>query len=205
MVQAGVVTIMGMTAMQASAAVISEVLYDVTGTDAGQVFVELYGTPGASLDGWSLEGINGSNGSVYMTVALSGVIPSDGIFVIGDDNGSGATLVTGADLVADVDFQNGPDSIVLRDAAGILDALGYGDFASTVFAGEGNPADDVPVNWSLARANAAIDTGDNAVDFLGLEIPTPGIVPASPVPVPAAVWLFASGLLGLAGVTRRKL
>jgi len=31
-----------------------------------------------------------------------------------------------------------------------------------------------------------------------------GLVAASVVPVPAAVWLFASGLLGLAGVARRK-
>ena len=31
-----------------------------------------------------------------------------------------------------------------------------------------------------------------------------GSMPASPVPVPAAVWLFSSGLLGLIGVARRK-
>ena len=31
-----------------------------------------------------------------------------------------------------------------------------------------------------------------------------GIVSAAPVPVPAAVWLFGSGLLGLIGVARRK-
>jgi len=30
------------------------------------------------------------------------------------------------------------------------------------------------------------------------------IVLASPVPVPAAVWLFSSGLIGLIGVARRK-
>ena len=29
-------------------------------------------------------------------------------------------------------------------------------------------------------------------------------VPTSPIPVPAAIWLFASGLLGLVGVARRK-
>ena len=31
-----------------------------------------------------------------------------------------------------------------------------------------------------------------------------GAVTISPVPVPAAVWLFGSGLLGLAGIARRK-
>ncbi len=34
---------------------ISEVLYDAVGSDNGLVFVELYGTPGASLDGLFLE------------------------------------------------------------------------------------------------------------------------------------------------------
>lgn len=31
-----------------------------------------------------------------------------------------------------------------------------------------------------------------------------GLVTVNPVPVPAAVWLFASGMLGLAGVARRQ-
>ena len=30
------------------------------------------------------------------------------------------------------------------------------------------------------------------------------VVPTSPVPVPAAVWLFGSGLIGLIGIARRK-
>ena len=30
------------------------------------------------------------------------------------------------------------------------------------------------------------------------------LVPPSPVPIPAAVWLFSSGLFGLVGLARRK-
>lgn len=187
-----------------AATVISEVLYDASGTDRGNVFVELYGTPGTSLSGLFLEGVNGADGSVYKTAALSGVIPADGVFVVGDDDGSGASLVANVDLVLDVEFQNGPDSIVLRDAGGVLDALGYGDFTSAIFAGEGNPAPDVASGWSLARVNPLLDTGDNAVDFFGLDVPTPGLVPASPVPVPPALALFLSGCAGLAGVARRR-
>jgi hypothetical protein len=123
--------------------------------------------------------------------------------VIADDDGSGSTQVSNADLVADVDFQNGPDSIVLRDASGVLDALGYGDFSSAVFAGEGNAAADVAGGWSLART-VLLDSDDNAVDFTGLDTPTPGSVPLSAVPVPPALALFLSGILGLAGVSRRK-
>jgi hypothetical protein len=184
--------------------VISELLYDVSGPDAGQVFVELYGTPGTVLDGMFLDGVNGSSGSIYMSAALTGVMPVDGIFVIGDDDGSGTSLVNNADLVADVDFQNGPDSVVLRDSNGILDALGYGDFSSAVFAGEGSPVADVASGWSLARMNPALDTDNNQVDFFGLDIPTPGLAPASAVPAPAAAWLFLSGIAGLVGVSRRK-
>jgi hypothetical protein len=36
------------------------------------------------------------------------------------------------------------------------------------------------------------------------EIFDPSNPPVSSVPVPAAVWLFGSGLLGLVGVARRK-
>ena len=184
--------------------VISEVLYDAAGTDNGNVFVELFGTPGTVLDGWLIEGVNGSDGNVYRSVVLSGVIPLDGIFVVGDDSGDGTSFVNSADQIADIDFQNGPDSIVLRDASGVLDALGYGDFTSSIFAGEGMPAMDVLAGSSLARFNPLVDTDNNLVDFTVLELPTPGSVPLAAVPVPPAVALFLSGLLGMVGVARRR-
>ena len=184
--------------------IISEVLYDAAGTDNGNVFVELFGSPGTVLDGLLLEGVNGSDGSVYRSVALTGVIPLDGIFVIGDDSGDGTSQVNDADLVVEVDFQNGPDSIVLRDDFGMLDALGYGDFTTSIFAGEGMPAVDVLAGSSLARFNPLIDTDNNLVDFAVLELPTPGSVPASAVPLPPAAALFMSGVLGLIGVARKR-
>ena len=104
----------------------------------------------------------------------------------------------------DVDFQNGPDSIVLRDGSGVLDALGYGNFTSSIFAGEGMPAMDVLAGISLARFNLLADTGNNLVDFTALESPTPGSVPLAAVPLPPAVALFLSGLLGMVGVARKR-
>jgi hypothetical protein len=202
----GLLAISGALAMHVAQAntLISEVLYDAAGTDNGNVFVELFGTPGAVLDGLLLEGVNGADGNVYSTITLSGVIPADGVFVIGDDSGDGSTLVSNADLVMDVDFQNGPDSVVLRDSHGVLDALGYGDFSGGVFAGEGNPAADVQSGFSLARINQLLDSNDNLVDFVALAVPTPGSVPVSAVPVPPAVMLFLSGMAGLVGVARRR-
>jgi len=184
--------------------VISEVFYDATGADTGLVFVELFGVPGTMLDGMMLEGVNGNGGVVYRSVALSGEIPADGVFVIADDRGDGTSLVGNVDLVAAVDFQNGPDSIVLRNAAGVLDALGYGNFSSAVFAGEGNAAAAVSAGRSLARLDPLLDSDDNLADFSVLDIPTPGVIAATAVPVPPAVVLFMSGFAGLLGVSRRR-
>ncbi len=194
---------MGVIASASAAPVISEVLYDASGTDAGNVFVELFGTPGESLDGLMLEGVNGGNGAIYLSVLLAGVMPADGIFVIGDDNG-GVTSVANVDFIADVDFQNGPDSVVLRNAGGILDAVGYGNFsASDIFSGEGLSAPDPVSGSSIARFDLAVDTDDNSVDFIVLETPTPGFVPeVATVPVPPAAFLFASGLMLLAKTAR---
>lgn len=190
----------------AAAVVISELFYDADGGDSGLVFVELYGDPGLSLDGLVLEGINGSGGGVTHSVALSGAIPADGVFVLGDDDGGGATQVMNADMIAEFDPQNGPDSVVLRMGALVLDALGYGDFASALFAGEGSPAPDAGAGSSLARIAPWLDTDDNAVDFQVLATPTPGVVPAAPsaVPVPASLGLLLSGGLLLGGAARRR-
>jgi len=173
---------------------ISEVFYDAVGSDDGQSFVELSGTPGTILDGLVLEGINGSGGGVTVTIVLTGTVAPDGLFVIADVDTSGQTQVVNADLLADFDFQNGPDSIVLRDALGVRDAVGYGVFdASLVFAGEGQPAVDPAAGSSLARAFADVDTDDNAMDWIDLSIPTPGeaefLVPEPP-----------TGVLGLVAI-----
>ena len=179
---------------------ISEIYYDAPAADAGRVFVELHGPAGFDLTGLELQGINGTDGSVYQSVPLVGIIPADGLFVIADDAGGGATLVANADLVADVDFQNGPDSIRLWNDGAILDAVGYGDFTAAVFGGEGLAAPDAGPGTSLSRVGL-LDTDNNLADF-ALAVPTPGAV--STVPLPAAAWLFGSGLLGLAGAARRR-
>ncbi len=183
---------------------ISEVLYDALGSDNGKVFVELYGPPGTSLDDYSLEGVNGTDGSLTTHLTLSGSIPADGFFVVADAD-AGVTAVPDADLILDFDFQNGPDSIVLRGpGGGLLDALGYGVFEpGEVFAGEGSAAPDPPTGQSLARRLANVDSGDNLADFEALETPTPGTGPVQ-LPEPRAVLLVGACLAGLAGARPRR-
>ena len=92
---------------------ISEVLYDAASSDDGLVFVELWGTPGLPLDGWLIEGVNGADGAVGPILSLTGSVPADGFFVLADTL-SGTTSVPESDQLANFDFQNGPDSVVLR-------------------------------------------------------------------------------------------
>lgn len=183
---------------------LSEVFYDAVSTDDGLSFVELYGLPGTDLSGLLVEGINGTGGTVTDSIALSGLIPADGLFVIADGLADGTTQVSDADLIANFDFQNGPDSVVLRAGETVLDAVGYGVFAATdVFAGEGNPAVDAAAGSAIARVFANVDTGDNATDFAA-GAPTPGSAAFASVPEPSAAALLCSGLVGLAWQGKRR-
>ncbi len=61
-----------------------------------------------------------AGGSAGPTIALSGVFPADGIWLLADDVGDGTSSVVGAHLIANVDFQNGPDSSVGLDSVNVL-------------------------------------------------------------------------------------
>ena len=93
---------------------ISEIHYDNTGTDTGEA-IEVTGPAGTDLTGWSIVLHNGSNGAVYDTDALNGVIPDQG-------GGMGSlTLTYGADGV-----QNGaPDGIALVQGGTLVQFLSY--------------------------------------------------------------------------------
>jgi hypothetical protein len=140
---------------------INEIYYDSPGADNG-TFTEIYGKPGLDLTGYILDGNNGNGGVSYRQIDLSGnVIPEDGFFVVGQD-----TSVPNADLITtDVDWQNGPDNVLLMHGSDTLDAIGYGDFSSAVFVGEGNPVPEPYTTYGLGRYPDGFDTDDNAADF----------------------------------------
>lgn len=154
--------------------VINEVLVNSAGTTDREAFVELSGPPDLPLSGFSLTGINGNGGSPYVLINLQGAIPASGYFVVAHPQASAATIAMAQQFDSNVDFQNGPDSILLSYQGTAIDAVGYGSFgASDVFAGEGMPAAAPPQDQTLGRDAWQLDTDDNASDFT-VRDPTPG-------------------------------
>ncbi|MEO0479970.1 MAG: lamin tail domain-containing protein [Planctomycetota bacterium] len=186
--------------------VINEVSYDAPGGDALSVFVEIYGPAGTDVGGWILQayeaGTNTGAGSAAageinnenFVFPMGTLIPNDGngfgcLVVADGDFDGGATLVANADFVdADMDLQNGGDSIVLLDASSIVvDAVGYGNAdaagigalalngpaqGQTYF--EGMSTRDYFAPLSIQRCPSGTDTDDNLTDFTA-SAPSPGV------------------------------
>ena len=185
-----------------TAPLLSEVFYDASGSDDGQGFVEIAAAPGTVLDGLVVEAINGSDGAATHNIVLQGTVGASGLFVLADATSAGTTSVTGADQLANFDFQNGPDSVTLLNGAAVLDAVGYGTFGpGTFFAGEGTPAVDAAAGESIQRRFADVDTQDNAADWI-TGAPSPGF--AARVPEPGGALLLGTGLVGLALAAPRR-
>ena len=154
--------------------VINEILFDPPGDDAASnaEFVELKGTPGASLSGLTLVGLT-SAGVEYGSWPLgSATIPADGYLVVGPSFNTRNVDVIAAGLL-----QNGPASLQLRSScrATIVDAVAYGTFGSgAVSRGEGSPATIPPNETSIGRNPTSVDSGANSTDFAAQVLPTPG-------------------------------
>ncbi len=181
----------------ASAQVLNEILYDTQSTDdPNLLFTEIWGAPGTSLNGWTLVGINGNDGAAYRTVTLSGNIPADGYFVVGNTASvPNVDQVVGGGANEGVDWQNAGsssgddcDGLELRNASSVVvDHVCYGPCANPGNCeGEGgtNAPDPFPsqgVNKAIARIPDHQDTDDNGADWAITETLTPG-APNSGVP-----------------------
>ena len=105
---------------------LNEIRVDQPGLDLSE-YVELKGTPGASLAGLTLLVIGDNdaaaapaqNGTIEAVVALAGVIPSSGFFVVAE-----ATFALGvADQVAILNFEN-PDDLTFLVVSDFVGADG---------------------------------------------------------------------------------
>jgi hypothetical protein len=139
---------------------INEFHYDNDGGDVDE-FVEVAGNAGLDLTGYSLVFYNGSNGTVYRTENLSGVLTDQ-------SSGFGFNVTT---LPSNGIQNGGPDGIALVDNNGnLIEFLSYeGAFTATGGPADGMTSTDVgvsepsntPVGFSLQRTG----TGNTAADF----------------------------------------
>jgi hypothetical protein len=200
--------------------VINEIDYDQPGSDNAE-FIELYNPDqrALSLDGYTLELINGTNGSTYKTVDLSGMTLGAGDYLVLCDSASAITRCD-IDMATSSWIQNGGgngDAIALLSAGLAIDSLAYEGIGSQLspYAEGGSfaPADSNSINMSITRLPNGFDRDNNASDFASGCI-TPGsaniagtgdcTIQINPVPLPAAVWLFATGLAGFIGIARSR-
>jgi len=136
---------------------INEVHYDNAGEDANEG-VEIAGTAGVDLTGWQLVPYNGSGGTTYSPLTLSGIIPNQ-------QNGFGTLFfpITG--------LQNGaPDGITLVNAAdSVIQFLSYeGTFIASTGPAAGLTSTDVgvaeqsstPTNLSLQLTGSGFNYSD---------------------------------------------
>ena len=200
-----------------SSITINEIDYDQPGTDTAE-FIEIFnsGTTSISLDNYSIDLINGSNSTSYRTIDLSGYdIGAKGYFVMCGD----ASQVANCNYsftTTNSWFQNGaPDAVGLYRNADLLDSLSYeGTLAPFTEGSLITLSDNNTDMLSIGRIISGMDSNNNALDF-ELGCITPGTAniagsgdcsssTVSAVPVPAAAWLFGSGLIGMVGMARRK-
>jgi uncharacterized protein len=144
---------------------INEIHYDNVGTDAGEA-IELAGLAGIDLTGWQLLLYNGTNGQLYNTRSLDGLIIPD------QQDGFGTLSIT----YPANGIQNGaPDGIALVDNNGtVVQFLSYeGSFTAVDGAAAGRTStnigveetDRTPVGFSLQLRG----TGSTAADFTWAE------------------------------------
>ncbi len=151
----------------AAALVINEIDYDQQGTDTAE-FVEIanVGPVPVNLGSITLELVNGSNTSVYDTIALPSVdlAPGDYFVVCGD-----AVNVYNCDLDVLSSIQNGsPDAVALWQGATLIDTVSYeGDTGAPYTEGSGVGLSDSSSTafLGISRFPDGVDTDQNNVDL----------------------------------------
>ncbi|AFL79769.1 HYR domain-containing protein [Aequorivita sublithincola DSM 14238] len=144
--------------LQAQAIFINELHYDNAGSDVAEGF-EIAGPAGTDLSGWKVELYNGSNGTDYGTINLSGTIPDEGA-------GFGTVWFLSSGM------QNGaPDGLALIDAGNtVIQFLSYeGSFAATSGAANGMTSTDIgvsePSSTPVGESLQLMGTGSLYTDF----------------------------------------
>lgn len=139
---------------------INEFHYDNTGTDVGE-FIEIAGSAGTDLTGWSLVLYNGNGGAAYNTIALSGTLSDQ-------SNGYGTVVIS----FPSNGLQNGsPDGFALVNNLGeVMQFLSYeGVFTAVGGAANGMTSVDIGISQAgsepVGAALQLTGTGSIYEDF----------------------------------------
>ncbi len=140
---------------------INELHYDNVSTDVDEA-IEIAGIAGTDLSGWTLALYNGSNGTVYNTISLTGVIADQ-------QNGFGTVV----EVLPANGLQNGaPDGVALVDPTNaVIQFLSYeGVVTATNGPASGSTSVDIGVSESSGTAVGASlqlsGAGTTAADFI---------------------------------------
>jgi hypothetical protein len=173
---------------QAFSAAVTDVISAPTGyfvPDQSEVYNDPYYRASYEDWGWTHNAIGGTITSASLNIDAWDV-----------DHAQGETNIISAWSIQANDW------VVLGELEGANNAWGYTSFTldSTWF---DEIAAGLQIWMDIDSTNAGwlVSLAKSALEVNGGTLPGPG---PSPVPVPAAVWLFGSGLLGLAGFSRKK-
>jgi Lamin Tail Domain len=169
-------------------------------SDGNGEWFELFNPTTSSIN---LEGlILSDDGSNNHTISTGGplLITAGQYFVMGKNGDSTSNGGFTADyLYSNFSLGNSGDQIVFSNGLSELLRLNYS--ASFDIAGQSMELTGLPMtesSYALTHTSLIYGLGD---------IGTPGMAGSfmpSPVPLPAAAWLFGSGLIGLTGIGRRR-
>ena len=172
---------LGSTGLSFAGVVVNEIVSDVTGSDAGYEWVELYnsGSSPVDLSGWELQRAKSSWGTRY-TFEDGASIPAGAYLVVGDElvTEVDIALPTGESLDLGNASSNG-DGVRLVDGAGeVVDTVVYGPTDGGLEDDTGSLATTTaptpPANQSIARTPNGSDTNACGTDWRIATTPTPG-------------------------------
>lgn len=210
----------GMVATANADILINEVVGNTPGTD--YEFIELYNSGSTAIDigGWCIElwdsdtgtAYGGSDASSPYTIATGTTIASAEYFLFANSLAESTFGVTADFSLSSNAIENSSYTMILKDSnyttvnsifitdGGISDEANDAGTAITPDFTIGPDGPYVPAGFY--RTYDGADTVE-MFDFDDIvSVATPGA--ANAVPVPAAVWLLGSGLLGLIGIRRKK-
>jgi hypothetical protein len=192
-----IVTLSAPVSTNAGSIIITEIMPNPKAVfDNHGEWFEIYNSGSTSLDlnGWTVSDNAASSTITSLTIDPFAYL----VFGVDSDYTTNGNVNINWQYTGLILANSGDVISIYDDGSNLIDAVAYTSFpygSGVSMELDQNFYDatlnDIKSNWAAATTSWAV----------GSDFGTPGI---QLVPIPAAVWLFGSGLLGLVGVARRK-